>query len=85
MASLRQIRRRMKSIENIHEITKAMEMIAAFRFKKSENRFSKELNYFSEMETLVSNLSGAAQEEGKTSLMDRQALFVVQCSDKPAG
>ena len=62
MASLRQIRRRMKSIENIHEITKAMEMIAAFRFKRSENRFTKSKPYLLEMERLVAKLSGAAAD-----------------------
>src|SRR3989338_4149546 len=64
MASLRQIRRRMKSIENIHEITKAMEMIAAFRFKKAAGRFSKVRVYFLEMEKLVSNLSSSAVSDG---------------------
>ena len=62
MASLRQIRRRMKSIENIHEITKAMEMIAAFRFKKAENRFTRSRSYFLEIERLISNLSRSAVE-----------------------
>ena len=62
MASLRQIRRRMKSIENIHEITKAMEMIAAFRFKKAEGRFSRSKAYLGEMETLVANLSGSLDD-----------------------
>ena len=62
MASLRQIRQRMKSIHNIHEITKAMGMIASFRFKRSENRFTRSRNYFLEMEKLVGNLSAAAQD-----------------------
>ena len=61
MASLRQIRSRMKSIDNIHEITKAMEMIAAFRFKKAEGRFAKSKAYLKAMETLVANLSGSAE------------------------
>ena len=61
MASLRQIRRRMKSIENIHEITRAMEMIAAFRFKKAEGRFSRSRAYLSEMENILANLSGSAE------------------------
>lgn len=60
MASLRQIRQRMKAIKNIHGITKAMQMIAAFRFKKAENRFSRSRAYFAEMEKLVANLSAAA-------------------------
>lgn len=50
----------MKSIENIHEITKAMGMIASFRFKKAENRFTRSRNYFLEMGKLVANLSAAA-------------------------
>lgn len=61
MASLRQIRRQMKSIENIHEITAAMEMIAAFRFKRAEGRFAKSKVYLNEMETLVANLSASAE------------------------
>src|SRR3989338_8051337 len=61
MASLRQIRRRMKSIENIHEITKAMEMIAAFRFKKAEGRFSRSRAYLSEMENILANLSASSE------------------------
>ena len=52
MASLRQIKRRMKSVENIHEITAAMEMIAAFRFKKAEGRFSRSRAYLVELEKL---------------------------------
>ncbi len=52
----------MKSIKNIHEITKAMGMIAAFRFKKAELRFSRSRTYFREMEKLVANLAASASE-----------------------
>ena len=62
MASLRQIRRRMKSIGNIHEITAAMEMIAAFRFKRAEGRFTKSKTYLNEMEKMVLNLSSGRGE-----------------------
>jgi F-type H+-transporting ATPase subunit gamma len=61
MASLRQIRRRMKSIDSIHEITKAMEMIATFRFKKAETRFTKAKNFFAGIEKLLGNLCGAIE------------------------
>ncbi len=50
----------MKAIKNIHGITKAMGMIATFRFKRAENRFSRSRNYFLELEKLVANLSAAA-------------------------
>ena len=62
MASLRQIRRRMKSIENIHEITKAMEVISVFRFKRAENRFATARAYFSEMENIAANLAGSVED-----------------------
>ena len=62
MASLRQIKRRMKSVENIHEITKAMEMIAAFRFKKAEGRWRNAKPNLLEMERLVGNLSTSSPD-----------------------
>ena len=86
MASLRQIRQRMKSIHNIHEITKAMGMIASFRFKRSENRFSKAKNYFIEMEKLVANLSAAAGEKLEDALFEKRKIknkaLVVMTGDK---
>src|SRR3989338_3197426 len=85
MASLRQIRRRMKSIENIHEITAAMEMIAAFRFKRAEGRFTRSKTYLNEIETLMANLSGSA--EGLTDpLFEKRSMkkktLVVISGDK---
>ena len=75
MASLRQIRQRMKAIHNIHGITKAMGMIATFRFKRAETRFSRSKNYFLELEKLVSNLSSAAGETLDDPRHGGQALF----------
>ncbi len=75
----------MKSIENIHEITKAMEMIAAFRFKRAENRFSKSKSYLSELEKLVANLSSAAGELTDTLFEKRQVAkkaLVLMTGDK---
>lgn len=95
MASLRQIRRRMKSIENIHEITKAMEMIAGFRLKRTESRFSRSKLYFSEWERLASNLAVSVsdrlddprhQNAGGQALFERRKIekkaLVVLTADK---
>ena len=85
MASLRQIRQRMKAIHNIHGITKAMGMIATFRFKRSENRFSRSRNYFLEMEKMVGNLSGAAQDLEDPLFEDRKVkkkALLVMTGDK---
>ena len=85
MASLRQIRRRMKSIDSIHEITKAMEMIAAFRYKRAETRWSKSKNYLVEMESLVSRLSAAAEDLSHPLFEDRKIqkkALIVMTGDK---
>lgn len=71
MASLRQIKQRMKAVHNIHDITKAMGMIATFRFKRAESRFSRARNYFLELEKLVASLSAAANDLNGT---ERQAV-----------
>ena len=75
----------MKSIENIHEITKAMGMIASFRFKRAENRFTRSRNYFLEMGKLVANLSAAATDLNdplfEKKKIKRKAL-VVMTGDK---
>ncbi|MGH7197933.1 MAG: ATP synthase F1 subunit gamma [Candidatus Omnitrophota bacterium] len=75
MASLRQIRRRMRSVENIHDITKAMEMIAGFRYKKAEGRLHKAKPYFTEMQKLVANLSSAAVANGEDSAIMSNPFF----------
>lgn len=62
MASLRQIRRRMKSVHSINEITAAMEMIAAFRFKRAEGRFSRSRAYLTELGNILANLSSSAKD-----------------------
>lgn len=56
MSSLRTIRRRIRSIQNIHEITKAMEMISAVRFKRVEQRFHSSLPYGDSLEAILSRL-----------------------------
>ena len=86
MASLRQIRQRMKAIHNIHGITKAMGMIATFRFKRAENRFSRSRSYFQELEKMVGNLAAAAGEELKHPLFEDRKIkckaLVVMTGDK---
>jgi F-type H+-transporting ATPase subunit gamma len=85
MASLRQLRRRIKSVSNIHEITKAMEMIAAFRFKRAESRFVKTRAYTEDLEKIVSDLS-----RSKPGLSDplfarrgiRKKMLVLMSADK---
>ncbi len=52
----------MKSVKSINDITKAMQMISTFRFKKAETRFSKIRSYLMELEGILANLSAAAPD-----------------------
>ena len=85
MASLRQIRRRMKSVQSINSITKAMQMISTFRFKRAENRFSKIRAYLLELGGILSNLSAAAAGLNHP-LFDKRAVkkktLIVMTGDK---
>jgi F-type H+-transporting ATPase subunit gamma len=53
MASLRELRRRIKSAENIRGITKAMEIISAVRYKKFTARYRKATPFFANLERLL--------------------------------
>ncbi len=75
----------MKAIKNIHEITKAMEMIAAFRFKRAENRYSKSRPFLVELQKLVSNLAANAVELNHPLFEKRQTkkkALVLLSADK---
>jgi F-type H+-transporting ATPase subunit gamma len=77
----------MKSIENINEITKAMQMIATFRYKKAEGRFTRSKGYFCEMEKLVANLSAAARHQsvgGQAPHVGGDPLFIERDVKKKA-
>jgi F-type H+-transporting ATPase subunit gamma len=57
MASLRELRRRIKSVESIRGITKAMEMISAVRYKKINTRYRKATPFFAGLERLVGRIA----------------------------
>jgi F-type H+-transporting ATPase subunit gamma len=57
MASLRELRRRIKSVENIRGITKAMEIISAVRYKKINTRYRKATPFFAGLERLVGRIA----------------------------
>jgi F-type H+-transporting ATPase subunit gamma len=64
MSNLRTIKRRIKSIKNINEITKAMEMISAVRFKRVEARLKKSLPYFEHLAELIARIASPSLCEG---------------------
>lgn len=59
MASLRDIRRRIRSIKNTAKITKAMEMVAASRMRRAQQRVIAARPYADAMRTLITELAAA--------------------------
>lgn len=57
MPSLRDIRRRIRSIKNTGQITKAMEMVAASRMRRAQQRVTSARPYSETMRTLIQELA----------------------------
>ncbi len=61
MASLKQIRARIRSAKNIQQITKAMKLVAAARLKKATDRVLEARPYSEKLYDLMSSLSRAGE------------------------
>jgi F-type H+-transporting ATPase subunit gamma len=60
MPSLRDIRRRIRSVQGTQQITKAMEMVAAAKLRKAQSRVESSRPYASKMQSMLDNLTKAA-------------------------
>lgn len=62
MASERDIKRRIKTVRNTQQITKAMKMVAAARIKKAEERFKAAQPYSKKLQEVVRDLTVQASD-----------------------
>jgi F-type H+-transporting ATPase subunit gamma len=60
MASLRDIRRRIRSVKNTAKITRAMEMVAASRMRRAQLRVTQARPYAEALRSLISELAGVS-------------------------
>ena len=58
--SLRDLKRRIKSVQSTKQITRAMEMVAAAKLRRAEQRLRATRPYASKMRDMLANLSAAA-------------------------
>jgi F-type H+-transporting ATPase subunit gamma len=72
MASLRDIRRRIRSVRNVSQITKAMETVAASRLRRAQERVVASRPYVESLEEVLADLAGVTAEG------DVPALLVVR-------
>lgn len=65
MASLRDIRKRIRSVKNTQKITKAMKMVAAAKLRRSQERVEAARPFADKLHETVSALSKRAQDLGE--------------------
>jgi F-type H+-transporting ATPase subunit gamma len=62
MSNLRLLRRRIRSVQNTQQITKAMEMVAAAKLRRAQGRALAARPYAAKITEVLGNLAGAASE-----------------------
>ena len=72
MASLRDIRRRIKSVKNTRQITKAMELVAASKMKKAQQVALAGRPYAQLMADMLASLAGRVDESQHAFLVKRE-------------
>jgi F-type H+-transporting ATPase subunit gamma len=74
MATLRQIRQRIRVARNIQQITRAMKMIAAARLKRAQDRVLAARPYAEKMQTLIGTLALASGSIDHPLLQSREQV-----------
>jgi F-type H+-transporting ATPase subunit gamma len=86
MASLLDMRRRIKSVKNTQQITKAMKMVAAAKLKRAQDRVTAARPFAQKMSEVLGGLSAKVADEFSHPLLDSRGdekyLVVLVSADK---
>jgi F-type H+-transporting ATPase subunit gamma len=85
LATLKQIRRRIRSVENTRQITKAMEMVAAAKLRRAQGRAEAIRPYTAKMQEVLENLatSASVRTDPLFDVRDvKRRAWIVLASDK---
>jgi len=86
MASLLDMRRRIKSVKNTQQITKAMKMVAAAKLKRAQDRVTASRPFAGKMSEVLGGLSAKVEGEFSHPLLDPRGdekyLIVLISADK---
>ena len=90
MASLLDMRRRIKSVKNTQQITKAMKMVAAAKLKRAQDRVTASRPFAGKMSEVLGGLSAKVADEISHPLLDRARRREIshrtgQCRQGPCG
>ena len=86
MANLLDIRRRIKSVKNTQQITKAMKMVSAAKLKRAQDRVVSARPFTSKMTEVLTELASHTDEDFHHPLLDKRGderyLLVLITADK---
>ena len=85
MAAGKEIRSKIKSIKNTQKITKAMEMVAASKMKKAQDRMASSRPYAEKMRQVIGHLAMAHPEYKHPYLLEREVKrvgFIIVSTDR---
>ncbi len=86
MASLLDMRRRIKSVKNTQQITKAMKMVAAAKLKRAQDRVTSSRPFAGKMSAVLGGLSSKVADEFSHPLLDARGdekyLIILVSADK---
>lgn len=85
MPSARDIRRRIKSVKNIQQITKAMKMVAAARLRRAQERANSSRPYTDKIREILASVAAGAKDSGHPLLAVREVnrtAYLILSADK---
>jgi len=85
MAGAKEIRSKIKSVQNTQKITKAMEMVAASKMRKAQDRMAAARPYADKMRNVIGHLANAHPEYKHSYLIEREVKrvgYIVISSDR---
>jgi len=86
MAGAKEIRTKIKSVQNTQKITKAMEMVAASKMRKAQDRMRSSRPYAQKMRTVLSHLAQAHCEYKHSYLQVREQVkrvgYIIVSTDR---
>ena len=87
MASLKEMRNRIKSVESTQKITKPLQMVAAAKLRRAQQAAQSARPYAERMASVISNLAAGVSGDGAPKLLvgtgqDVKQLVIVATSDR---
>lgn len=85
MAAAKEIRNKIRSIQNTQKITRAMEMVAASKMRKAQDRMRAARPYADKMRNVIAHVAAASAEYKHPYLLEREIRrvgFIVVSTDR---